>query len=430
MRQLKQGSDGPAVELLQLGLRRAGFEDISTDGVFGPMTDSALRQFQRSQGLGADGIAGRDTHRALLPWYTGYTLHRIKKGDTLYSIARSNGTSLLSIEIANPGLDPLHLVPGTSVIVPLHFAVVPTDINWCSALVAYAVRGLAARYPFLTVGEIGRSVMGRPLWRISLGRGERHVLYNATHHANEWICTPLLLKFVEELCTAFASGGNIYGISAVELLSNTSIHLVPCLNPDGIDLVTGELQGGEFYRQAKGIAAAYPQFPFPSGWKANIRGTDLNLQYPADWEQARENKFALGISSPAPADFVGSRPLSAPEAKAMHDYSLAIRPELILAYHTQGEIIYWQYKDLEPPHSRQIGEILSRASGYPLESTPFASGFAGYKDWFIERFDRPGYTIEAGQGINPLPLSQFNEIYKDNLGILVLAAYSSSNAPV
>lgn len=33
-----------------------------------------------------------------------------------------------------------------------------------------------------------------------------------------------------------------------------------------------------------------------------------------------------------------------------------------------------------------------------------------------------GYTIEAGFGENPLPISQFDEIYRDNLGILILGA--------
>ena len=59
-------------------------------------------------------------------------------------------------------------------------------------------------------------------------------------------------------------------------------------------------------------------------------------------------------------------------------------------------------------------------SGYTLEDTPFASGFAGYKDWFIQDFDRPGYTIEVGHGENPLPPEQFDEIYAKNLGILTL----------
>ena len=65
---------------------------------------------------------------------------------------------------------------------------------------------------------------------------------------------------------------------------------------------------------------------------------------------------------------------------------------------------------------------MAEASGYNLADVPYNSGFAGYKDWFIQEFRRPGYTIEVGQGINPLPISQFDEIYRDNLPILVIAA--------
>ena len=38
---------------------------------------------------------------------------------------------------------------------------------------------------------------------------------------------------------------------------------------------------------------------------------------------------------------------------------------------------------------------------------------------FYKNIEDLGYTIEAGFGENPLPISQFNEIYKDNLGVLV-----------
>lgn len=65
---------------------------------------------------------------------------------------------------------------------------------------------------------------------------------------------------------------------------------------------------------------------------------------------------------------------------------------------------------------------MADSSGYTLSETPYNSSFAGYKDWFIQNYNRPGYTIEAGIGENPLPLSQFDEIYQDNLGILVLGA--------
>ena len=90
------------------------------------------------------------------------------------------------------------------------------------------------------------------------------------------------------------------------------------------------------------------------------------------------------------------------------------------SYHTQGEVIYWQFLDYLPARSEEIGRAFAAASGYELAETPYESSFAGYKDWFIQRFDRPGYTIEAGRGESPLPLSQFPEIYADNVGILTL----------
>lgn len=422
MRLLKIGSTGPAVQLLQLALSRAGYGPLDTDGVFGPGTQAALRRFQASRGIPADGVAGNQTHRAILPWYLGYIIHQVRRGDSVYALAQRYGSSPEAILLANPGVRPEALPLGQELVIPFSFPVVPTNIAYSAALVSYCVRGLAARYPFIGTGEIGRSVMGRPLWRMNLGSGENRVLYNASHHANEWICTPLLLKFVEELSMAFAAGGRIFSISAAELMDYASIYLIPAVNPDGIDLVTGELQSGEYYAAARRIGANYPQFSFPDGWKANIAGTDLNLQYPAQWEQARENKYAQGIVSPAPADYVGPGPLSAPEARAMYDYTLALDPSLILAYHTQGQVIYWKFLDYEPENSRQIAATFSAVSGYAVEETPYASGFAGYKDWFIQQFDRPGYTIEAGLGVNPLPISQFDRIYRDNLGILTMGA--------
>ena len=94
----------------------------------------------------------------------------------------------------------------------------------------------------------------------------------------------------------------------------------------------------------------------------------------------------------------------------------------MLAYHSQGKEIYWQFLDYTVPGARELGERFAQASGYTLAQTPYASSFAGYKDWFIQNFRRPGYTIEVGEGTNPLPLSQFDEIYRANLPIMVLAA--------
>ena len=195
----------------------------------------------------------------------------------------------------------------------------------------------------------------------------------------------------------------------------------PQANPDGVDVVTGAFpEDAPPYLQAMGIAASFPEIRFPEGWKANIDGTDLNLSYPAGWETAKRLKFAQGFDRPAPRDYVGPAPLSAPEAAAMARRTAQAGYRLVLAYHTQGKIIFWKYDGYDPAGAYALGRRMEAVSGYTLEATPEYSGHAGYKDWFIQTFNRPGYTIEAGKGVSPLPLEQFEEIYRDNFGILLL----------
>lgn len=65
MATLKRGNRGEEVRKLQQKLKQAGFNPGTIDGHFGKGTETALRAFQASEGLLADGIAGPQTLAAL-----------------------------------------------------------------------------------------------------------------------------------------------------------------------------------------------------------------------------------------------------------------------------------------------------------------------------------------------------------------------------
>ena len=370
METLKLGSTGTIVQYLQSTLKTLEFYNGKIDGIFGNQTKNAVIIFQREFGISQDGIVGQNTWNKLSSF----------------------------------------------------FYIVPTDISYGSNILEINSKGFASKFPFLEQGNIGYSVLGKELKYFKFGNGDKYVFYSGSIHGNEWINTTLLMKFLENLCTAYLNRESIWGYPAVSLFSQYTLYVVPLANPDGVDLVVGNLQKYDLksYNSARQLSLNYPSIPFPNGWKANIEGIDLNLQFPAEWEMARSNKFSQGYTKPGPRDYVGPSPLYAPEARALYNFTLSKRFSLILAYHSQGKVIYWKYDGFNPSNAEAIGKKFSKVSSYTLESTPVESAYAGYKDWFIQTYNKPGYTIEVGEGISPLPLSQFNEIYNDNIGILVL----------
>jgi len=224
-------------------------------------------------------------------------------------------------------------------------------------------------------------------------------MYNASHHANEWITSVVLTRFAEDIAREMNPiwqswiNGKEPGMPnpGSPWYERVTLHMVPMVNPDGVDIVTN---GGA------------------DEWKANAIGIDLNSNYPAGWELAKAHKYARGYTIPRPRDYVGPYPLSEPESLAMAAYTKLTNSAMTLSLHTQGEVIYWRYRDYMPTGAAELAARLSQASGYELEDVPDESSHGGYRDWFIEEFNRPGFTIECGFGESPLPISDFSGIYK------------------
>jgi g-D-glutamyl-meso-diaminopimelate peptidase len=420
METLTIGSRGPNVKLIQSLLARIGYNSGPVDGIFGSQTRQAVIEFQRNNGLVPDGIVGPATWSLFERFLIGYDTYVIRPGDTLYNIAIRYYTTVNAILTANPGINPLSLRVGQRITVPYGIDVVFTDIDYTYSIMDRDIQGLKARYPFIEVGVAGQSVLGKNLYYIRLGTGATEVHYNGAHHGLEWITTPLLMKFIENFCRAYSSNSSIRGYNIRDIWNRSSIYIIPMVNPDGVDLVLEGLKPDNPYYQQL-LAWNTTGLPFSQVWQANIRGVDLNRNYPASWEEAKAQEESLGITGPGPTRYGGPFPLSEPETQATTNFTRQHNFKMVIAYHTQGRVIFWLYKDIFVPRAQEIGQIFARASGYQLAYTPYEAAYAGFKDWFIEVYRRPGYTIEAGLGRNPLPITQFNTIYRENEEIMLLA---------
>lgn len=341
----------------------------------------------------------------------------IKQGDSLWQIAQSQNVQLDAILLANPGITPNQLQIGQTIQVPqrLTWRLVDGKQNYDYDLMISDIKKLQAAYPFLQNTSIGHSVLERQIPEILIGNGSKRVHYNGSFHANEWITTPIIMTFLNDYLLALTNQTTIRGLSMGPLYAQTILSIVPMVNPDGVNLVINGPPDNEALKN-KLIAWNNNSTNF-SGWKANINGVDLNDQFPAKWEL----ESARNPQTPGPRDYGGEAPLTQPEAIAMADLTRRSNFAWVLAFHTQGKVIYWGFENLEPPESQTMVEEFSRVSGYePVQS---ANSYAGYKDWFIQDWRRPGFTVELGSGTNPLPLSQFDDIYQQALGIFLAGLY-------
>ena len=275
----------------------------------------------------------------------------------------------------------------------------------------------------LRVDEIGQTVDGNKLYDFRVGNpsAERHLLVFGGIHAREYITAQLVMRQLVQLLSDQSTNGSYENIAVRELLSNTEIHFIPMANPDGIGISQLGLEGlhteavRETVRQIAAKDGKALTESYLRQWKSNANGVDLNRNFDALWESYNDH---LGHAS---ADhYKGTAPECELESKALADLTRQFQFDATLSYHTQGEVIYWNFgQEGELKNmSLLLANRVSELTGYRLDGNFQALDTAGYKDWAISKLGIPSLTIEAGHGGNPVDPAQMDAIWRENRDVV------------
>ncbi len=298
--------------------------------------------------------------------------------------------------------------------------IIKTNQNYTYDILKNDLLFLNYEFPFFKINNIGKSTLGEKVFFIKLGEGNKKLFINSAHHANEWITSLVTMMFIEKYLNLYKNKEIYKGYDIKELWNKVSVFFVPMVNPDGVNLClkNKKIISQNLYKE---IWQEYENKL--ENWKANIRGVDLNLNYPAGWEQAVKNKRKKGITKPGPRDYAGPNAVSEIETKNMIEFTQVFDFDMTISLHSQGQEIYWSYLNHKIEKAYQIGKKLEKVSGYLLTEPDYYSSFAGYKDWFIENFKKPAFTIEIGKGEDgvSLPLEKAEETYEEVEEILLKA---------
>lgn len=332
--------------------------------------------------------------------------YSVQEGDNAERISALFGVNIEELERLNPGVSSERwCIPGKVLVIPQSAPepVVTVRSEYGPEDVRRDIGRLSERYPFLVREQIGVSVLGKPLHLLRIGSGPRYLHVNAALHANEWLTSPCLMSFLEQYAAAYAAGRDWNGYRPEDWFKHWTLLAVPLANPDGVELVQeGILPGQPHYEELMRWNSGRRSFRH---WKANIRGVDLGDQFPAHWEEEKQRR---GVQGPGPRDYSGPAALSEPEAAALAALAEQYPGEAAVSLHSQGGEIYWNYRGYEPRDSEKLAMRLAAVSSY--RAVELTGSDAGYKDWFIQHFRKPGFTVELGVGKNPLPLADFEDM--------------------
>ena len=215
-------------------------------------------------------------------------------------------------------------------------------------------------------GVVGKSHLGQDIPYLFLGQKTgTNVLVVGSTHAREHITSLLVARQVWFYLTQKV---NLHG----------GIYFVPMLNVDGVRLCHEGVDWIKSKEQRDFLIETNGGYDFAL-WKANANAVDINVNFDAHWGQGASN-----VTKPAPANYIGTHPMSEAETVAIAQFTQQTNPDCVITYHAKGQEIYWQFFQDEVAKARdyRYAKMIANYTGYKLVGQMPSTG--GYKDWCVQ----------------------------------------------
>ncbi len=275
----------------------------------------------------------------------------------------------------------------------------------CAADLRREIMSLREQYrgQGLHVFSAGKSTGGRNILAMGLGDVRGAPMYVSGVHGGDWLATLVLLRFVRALLESRQTGVPFAGMDLSALQSDVRLLVVPCLNPDGLELF---LHGAGAAGHLSGFVRGLWRKDTP--WQANLRGVDLAKNFDCGWRQT---------GSPSPKGSSGCKPFSEPESRCIANLCAGVGPRSLYLLGRGKEEFSCRCGAIAPPKAALMGQLLASACG--SRPAPSREPQGCLTEWFIRNANRPAFGIYTGS-TTPDTLAELEPVFARLAEALVL----------
>ena len=249
---------------------------------------------------------------------------------------------------------------------------------------------LKAIYPAVRVCRIGKSVVGRSIYALEIGRSTAPAkLFLSTFLGQDDFTGELLLTWFAKVAKGVCEGGKVDGVAAGELVRSNRIVIIPFVNPDGREICQrgahcGGIDCGKIKRMSGGDT---------THWDANARGVDITGNFDFRFAVRKKQQQNRGEYFPGGKGYVGPYPESEPETQGITHFCRrqAISGAVCL-YPGKGSI-FWRSPGVTDTALEKQSRVLGVVSDYEVEAPVGCVVDSGFRNWFTATFRKPALDI-------------------------------------